>query len=86
MAQIDYTSGAAVQTTDYVGKSAYRAMYKRLKERIDGVAYDNLSIIDRLDMIEAEATNVIALTNEELQEIMNEAAKTPSLIDYTKML
>ena len=86
MATIDYISGASVQTTDYVGKSAYRAMYKRLKERIDGVASDNLSIIDRLDMIEAEATNVIALTNEELQEIMNEAAKTPSLIDYTKML
>ena len=86
MATIDYTSGAAVQTTDYVGKSAYRAMYNRFKERIDGVSVDNQSIIDRLDVIEAEATNVIALTNEELQEIMNEAAKTPSLIDYTKTL
>ena len=86
MATIDYISGVDVKTTDYVGKSAYRAMYKRLKDRIDGVDVDNQSIIDRLDVIEAEATNVIALTNEELQEIMNEAAKTPSLIDYTKTL
>lgn len=84
MAQIDYTSGAAVQTTDYVGNSAYRAMYKRLKDRIDGVSVDNQSILDRLDVIEAEATNVIALTNEQLQEIINEAAKTPATIDYTK--
>lgn len=86
MATIDYISGADVKTTDYVGKSAYRAMYRRLKDRIDDVAGDNQPILDRLDVIEAEATNVIALTNEELQEIMNEAAKTPSLIDYTKTL
>lgn len=86
MATIDYTSGAAVQTTDYVGKSAYRAMYKRIKNRIDGVASDNQAILDRLDVIEAEATNVIALTNEQLQEIMNEASKTPATIDYTKTL
>lgn len=86
MATIDYISGASVQTNDYVGKSAYRAMYKRLKDRIDGVYVDNQAILDRLDVIETEATNVIALTNEELQEIMNEAAKTPSLIDYTKTL
>ena len=86
MATIDYTSGAAVQTTDYVGKSAYRAMYKRIKNRIDGVAGETQSIFDRLDVIEAEATNVIALTNEQLQEIMNEAAKTPASIDYTKTL
>ncbi len=84
MAQIDYISGAAVKTTDYVGSSAYRAMYKRLKDSIDGVAVDNQSILDRLGVIEAEATNVIALTNEQLQEIMNEAAKTPVTIDYTK--
>ena len=86
MATIDYISGVDAKTTDYVGKSAYRAMYKRLKDRIDGVSVDNQSILDRLDVIEAEATNVIALSNEQLQEIMNEAAKTPSLIDYTKML
>ena len=61
-------------------------MYKRLKDRIDVVNMDNQSIIDRLDVIETEATNVIALTNEELQEIMQEAGKTPSLIDYTKTL
>ena len=86
MAQIDYISGADAKTTDYVGKSAYRAMYKRLKNRIDGVSGETQSILDRMDVIEVEATNVIALTNEELQEIMNEAGKTPSLIDYTKTL
>ena len=61
-------------------------MYKRIKNRIDGVAGETQSILDRLDVIEAEATNVIALTNEQLQEIMNEAAKTPASIDYTKTL
>ena len=86
MATIDYTNTQAVSTINYVGDAAMKAMYRRIKRRIDSVSSEHVSILSRLDVIEAEATNVIALTNEQLQEIMNEAAKTPETIDYTKTL
>ena len=75
MATIDYTNTQAVRTINYVGEKAMKAMYKRLKRRIDSVSADHVSILSRLDVIESEATNVIALTDEELLSLIEEARK-----------
>ena len=89
MATIDYTNTQEVSTINYVGDSAMKAMYRRLKRRIDIVSADHVSILSRLDVIEAEAKNVIALTDEELLAITEEARKEDEgqvkvAIDYTK--
>lgn len=89
MATIDYTNTQAVSTINYVGDSAMRAMYSRLKRRIDSVSAEHGSILSRLDVIEAEAKNVIALTDDELLAITEEARKEDEgqvkvAIDYTK--
>lgn len=93
MATIDYTNTQAVNTINYVGEKAMKAMYKRLKRRIDSVSADHGSILSRLDVIEAEATNVIALTDEELLALIEEARKEENgqyyqaevaSIEYTK--
>lgn len=89
MATIDYTNTQAFSTINYVGVSAMKAMYRRLKRRIDSVSAEHCSILSRLDVIEAEAKNVIALTDEELLAITEEARKENEgqekvAIDYTK--
>lgn len=89
MATIDYTNTQAVSTINYVGDSAMKAMYRRLKRRIDSVSSEHGSILSRLDMIEAEAKNVIALTDDELLAITEEARKeyegqVKVAINYTK--
>ena len=93
MATINYTNTQAVSTINYVGDNAMRAMYRRLKRRIDSVSADHGSILSRLDVIEAEATNVIALTDEELLALIEEARKEENgkynqvavvSIEYTK--
>lgn len=89
MATIDYTNTQAVSTINYVGESAMKAMYRRLKRRIDSVYAEHGSILSRLDVIESEAKNVIALTDEELLAITEEARKENEgkekvTIDYTK--
>ena len=93
MATINYTNTQAVSTINYVGDTAMRAMYRRLKRRIDSVSADHGSILSRLDVIEAEATNVIALTDEELLALIEEARKEENgkynqvavvSIEYTK--
>ena len=93
MATINYTNTQAVSTINYVGDTAMRAMYRRLKRRIDIVSADHGSILSRLAVIEAEATNVIALTDEELLALIEEARKEEdwqgnqvavASIEYTK--
>lgn len=89
MATIDYTNTQAVSTINYVGDTAMRAMYRRLKRRIDSISAEHGSILSRLDVIELEAKNVIALTDEELLAITEEARKENEgqekvAIDYTK--
>ena len=89
MATIDYTNTQAVSTINYVGESSMKAMYRRLKRRIDSVSAEHGSILSRLDIIEAEAKNVIALTDDELLAITEEAreeneGKEKVTIDYIK--
>ena len=86
---IDYTKSNQRSTINYIGADAFKALYRRIKRRIDGVDKLNVSILSRLDMIEAEAKNVIALTDEELLAITEEARKEDEwqktvAIDYTK--
>ena len=89
MATIDYTNTQAVSTINYISESAMKAMYRRLKRRIDSVSAEHSSILSRLDVIESEAKNVIALTDEELLALTEEARKENEgkekvTIDYTK--
>ena len=93
MATINYTTNKSVSTINYVGEKAIKAIYKRMKRRIDSVSADHGSILSRLDVIEAEATNVIALTDEELLALIEEARKDEygqdnqvavASIEYTK--
>ena len=86
---IDYTKSNQRSTINYVGADAFKAMYRRIKRRIDGVDEINNSILSRIDIIEAEAKNVIALTDDELLAITEEARKENEgqekvAIDYTK--
>ena len=86
---IDYTKSNQRSTINYIGADAFKALYRRIKRRIDGVDELNNSIISRLDIIEAEAKNVIALTDDELLAITEEARKEDEgqkkvAIDYTK--
>lgn len=86
---IDYTKSNQRSTINYVGADAFKAMYRRIKRRIDSFADEHSSILSRLDVIELEAKNVIALTDEELLAITEEARKENEgqekvTIDYTK--
>lgn len=72
---IDYTKSNQQSTINYVGANAFKTLYKRIKSKIDSVDKLNNSIISRIDVIEAEATNVIALTDEELLALIEEARK-----------
>ena len=86
---IDYTKSNQRSTINYIGADAFKALYRRIKRRIDGVDELNKSILSRLDIIEAEAKNVIALTDDELLAITEEARKENEgkekvSIDYTK--
>ena len=93
MATIDYTKSDQRSTINYVSADAFKALYRRIKRRIDSVDKLNVSILSRLDVIEAEATNVIALTDEELLALIEEARKEEdgqynqaevASIEYTK--
>lgn len=86
---IDYTKSNQSSTINYVGADAFKALYRRIKRRIDSFSEEHSSILSRLDVIEAEAKNVIALTDEELLAITEEARKEDEgqvkvAIDYTK--
>ena len=86
---IDYTKSNQRSTINYVGADAFKALYRRIKHRIDSFADEHSSILSRLDVIESEAKNVIALTDEELLAITEEARKENEgkekvTIDYTK--
>ena len=86
---IDYTKSNQRSTINYVGADAFKALYRRIKRRIDSFAEEHSSILSRIDMIEAEAKNVIALTDEELLALTEEARKENDgkekvTIDYTK--
>ena len=84
MGQNNGITEAQAQTINYVGEEAYKFLYKYLKPRIDGIEEANLDIVSRLDVIEAEASNVVALTQEELQEIIQAASGSLAISDYTK--
>ena len=86
---IDYTKSNQSSTINYIGADAFKALYRRIKRRIDSFADENSSILSRLDVIESEAKNVIALTDEELLALTEEARKENDgkekvTIDYTK--
>ena len=86
---IDYTKSNQRSTINYVGADAFKALYRRIKRRIDSFADEHSSILSRLDVIESEAKNVIALTDEELLALTEEARKENEgkekvTIDYTK--
>ena len=74
-------SEAQAQTINYVGEEAYKFLYKYLKPRIDGIEEENRDINSRMDEIEEDLANVVALTIEELQEIMQAASSSISISD-----
>lgn len=84
MEQNNNSTEEQVQTVNYVGEEAYKFLYKYLKPKIDGIEEANRDIVYRLEVIEAEASNVIALTQEELQEIIQDASSSIAISDYTK--
>lgn len=84
MGQNNDITEAQAQTINYVGEEAYKFLYKYLKPKIDGIEEANRDIVSRLDVIETEASNVIALTKEELQEIIQAASSSLTISDYTK--
>ena len=81
MGQNNDITEAQAQTINYVGEEAYKFLYKYLKPRIDGIEEENRDINSRLDEIEKDLTNVVALTIEELQEIMQAASSSISISD-----
>ena len=81
MGQNNGINEAQAQTINYVGKDAYKLLYKYLKPRIEGLEEANRDIVSRLDVIEEDLTNVVALTIEELQEIMQAASSSISISD-----
>ena len=87
MGQNNGITEAQSQTINYVGKDAYKLLYKYLKPRIEGLEEANRDIVSRLDVIESEAKNVIALTNEQLLAIIEDASSVvqePVSINYLK--
>lgn len=87
MGQNNDITEAQAQTINYVGKDAYKLLYKYLKPRIEGLEEANRDIVSRLDVIESEAKNVIALTDEQLLTIIEDASsevKEPVSINYLK--
>ena len=87
MGQNNGITEAQAQTINYVGKDAYKLLYKYLKPRIEGLEEANRDIVSRLDVIESEAKNVIALTDEQLLAIIEDASsemKEPVSINYLK--
>lgn len=94
MEAINYNATNSVSTINYVGEKAIKAMYRRIKRRIDSVDEKYYSILSRLDVIETEAKNVIALTDDELLALIEEARKEEDSqenqvavesIEYTKI-
>ena len=81
MGQNNDINEAQAQTINYVGEEAYKFLYKYLKPRIDGIEEENRDINSRMDEIEEDLANVVALTIEELQEIMQAASSSISISD-----
>lgn len=79
MGQNNDITEAQAQTINYVGEEAYKFLYKYLKPRIDGIEEENRDINSRMDEIEEDLANVVALTIEELQEIMQAASSSISI-------
>ena len=79
MGQNNDITEAQAQTINYVGEEAYKFLYKYLKPRIAGIEEENRGINSRLDEIEEDLANVVALTIEELQEIMQAASSSISI-------
>ena len=87
MGQNNGITESQAQTINYVGKDAYKLLYKYLKPRIEGLEEANRDIVSRLDVIESEAKNVIALTDEQLLAIIEDASsevQEPVSINYLK--
>lgn len=63
---------------DYIGASAAKAIYRRCKLRMDLFAEENRDIVSRLSAIEREATNVVRIEDEEIDDIM----ENKSVIKY----
>ena len=81
MGQNNDITEAQAQTINYVGEEAYKFLYKYLKPRIDGIEEENRDINSRMDEIEEDLANVVALTIDELQEIMQAASSSISISD-----
>ena len=81
MGQNNDITEAQAQTINYVGEEAYKFLYKYLKPRIDSIEEENRDINSRMDEIEEDLANVVALTIEELQEIMQAASSSISISD-----
>ena len=81
MGQNNDITEAQAQTINYVGEEAYKFLYKYLKPRIDGIEEENRDINSRMYEIEEDLANVVALTIEELQEIMQAASSSISISD-----
>ena len=81
MGQNNDITEAQEQTINYVGEEAYKFLYKYLKPRIDGIEEENRDINSRMDEIEEDLANVVALTIDELQEIMQAASSSISISD-----
>lgn len=62
MAQIDYNTTSSTKTINYVGTSAFKAMYRRCKSRMDQFAVANSDNVSRLDAIEREIINIANIT------------------------
>ena len=64
MEQNNNSTEEQVQTVNYVGEEAYKALYRRLNSVVGG------GINSRLDVIEEEIKNAASLTDEQLQAVM----------------
>lgn len=61
MAQIDYTTTSPDKTINYVGTSAFKAIYRRCNSRMDSFSATNHDILSRLDTIEQEVINIASI-------------------------
>lgn len=58
MAQIDYITTSSDKTINYVGTSAFKAMYRRCNSKMDSFSATNRDILSRIDTIEREVINI----------------------------
>lgn len=58
MAQIDYTTTSSDKTINYVGTSAFKAMYRRCNSRMDSFAVADRDIMSQLNTVKQEVINI----------------------------